>query len=333
MSYLLIGLAGHEVSRQEREWLQHPCVAGVVLFSRNIESVTQLMALTASIRALCPRALISIDQEGGRVQRIGEPLTRLPPLSVLGQCFPRDREKALMATEAHAWLMATEVLAMGIDISFAPVLDLAGDSSVIGDRAFADDPDMIITLAERYLDTMHDCGMATTGKHFPGHGTVVADTHIDVARDSRSLKQLEQTDLRPFNALMPRLDALMMAHVCYPSVCSSAAGYSPFWVRGYLRSGKQYHGVVFSDDLGMRAAEEAGDYPQRIRASLAAGCDMVMICRESDVETAMKDLYQFPMPEKTVTHNLNASNFPDWEDLRDSSRRSQYQALIADLDQ
>ena len=199
---VLIGLAGHEITAEERTWLSHPAVGGVVLFTRNYHDLTQLTELTASISQSCGRdLLICVDHEGGRVQRFRDGFTRLPPLAVLGKMYAESAANALDFAYRHGRVMATELLLCGVDMSFAPVLDLGDRSVVIGDRAFAADPEVIIALSDAYIGGMHDAGMAATGKHFPGHGSVVADSHTDDVCDLRPLDEIEKADLKPFAAL------------------------------------------------------------------------------------------------------------------------------------
>lgn len=281
---VLIGLAGLEIDTGERAWLKHPAVGGVVLFTRNYHDLSQLSDLTASILESAGRdLLICVDHEGGRVQRFREGFTRLPPLAVLGKMYAESAENALDFAYRHGRVMATELLLCGVDLSFAPVLDLGDRSVVIGDRAFADNPAVIIKLSDAYVGGMHDAGMATTGKHFPGHGSVEADSHTDDVCDPRPLEAIEAADLKPFAALSGKLDAMMMAHVLYPAVDEKPAGYSPFWIKTILRDRLGYQGTVFSDDLGMYAAKVAGGLIKRVHDSLDAGCDAVLVCDPEDV--------------------------------------------------
>ena len=281
---LLIGLAGTEVSSEEVAWLSHPAVGGVVLFTRNYQDLSQLTELTASILDSAGRdLLICVDHEGGRVQRFRDGFTRLPPLAVLGKMYTESEANALDFAYRHGRVMATELLLCGVDLSFAPVLDLGERSVVIGDRAFAADPEVIIQLSGAYIGGMHDAGMAATGKHFPGHGSVEADSHTDDVCDLRPFEQIEEADLKPFAALSSKLDAMMMAHVLYPSVDRLPAGYSAFWIKTVLRGKLAYQGTIFSDDLGMFAAKVAGGLVERVHDSLQAGCDAVLVCDPEDV--------------------------------------------------
>ena len=281
---LQIGLAGLEVSAEERDWLKHPAAGGVVLFTRNYQDLSQLTDLTASITEIAGRdLLISVDHEGGRVQRFRDGFTRLPALNVLGKMYADSVSNALDFAYRHGRVMATELLLCGVDLSFAPVLDIGDRSVVIGDRAFAADTTAIIELSSAYIGGMHDAGMAATGKHFPGHGSVEADSHTDDVCDPRTFEEIEQLDLKPFAALSGKLDAMMMAHVLYPAVDEKPAGYSPFWIKTILRQKLAYQGTIFSDDLGMFAAKVAGGLVERVRDSLLAGCDAVLVCDPKDV--------------------------------------------------
>ena len=287
---LLIGLSGLEVSAEEAAWLSHPAVGGVVLFTRNYHDPEQLSELTASVAKIAGRdLLICVDHEGGRVQRFREGFTRLPSLAVLGKMYRESASNALDFSYRHGRVMATELLLCGVDLSFAPVLDLGDRSIVIGDRAFAEDPAVIIELSEAYIGGMHDAGMSATGKHFPGHGSVKADSHTRDVKDPRSFDEIEQADLKPFAALSDKLDAMMMAHVLYPAVDEKPAGYSTFWIQDILRQKLSFRGTVFSDDLGMYAAKVAGGLLERVRDSLLAGCDAVLVCDPQDVGKLLAD--------------------------------------------
>lgn len=281
---ILVGLPGPSLEAADRDVLRHPAVGGVVLFTRNYEDRGQLLRLVADIRALRePRLLVGIDQEGGRVQRLRDGFTRLPPLRVLGRLYQEDPQKGLDLAYRHGRVMATEMLACGIDLSFAPVLDLDRESRVIGDRAFSDRAGAVEALGRCYLGGMHDAGMKTTGKHFPGHGSVAADSHVDDVCDGRSLEQIELSDMAPFARLAARLDALMIAHVVYPAVDELPAGYSSAWLQDILRGRMAYRGVILSDDLGMHAARAVGDLRVRTQRCLDAGCDLALVCQPDDV--------------------------------------------------
>ena len=287
---LVIGVAGTELTAQERDWLQHDAVAGVILFKRNFASRDQVADLSAAIRAAAPRPqLVCVDQEGGRVQRFRDGYSALPPLQRFGELYATDPVAALKLAEEHAWLMASEIRASGVDLSFAPVVDLARGNRAIADRAFSDDPQVVAAFTRAYVRGMHSVGMAATLKHFPGHGTVLEDTHFDDAVDPRPLEVLRAEDLVPFVAgIEAGADAVMMAHVAYPAVAPEPAGYSRRWIEEILRDEMGFRGVVFSDDIGMAAAFSAGGVKSRIDAHLDAGCDVVLVCHPELVDESLR---------------------------------------------
>lgn len=284
-----IGIAGLELTARERDWLQHPACAGVTLFARNFASRTQVTELTQAIREAAPRPqLISVDQEGGRVQRFREGFSLLPALHGFEALYQRDAESALALAREHAWLMASEVQASGVDLSFAPVVDLALGNRAIGDRAFAANPQVVAAFTRAYVAGMHEAGMAATLKHFPGHGSVLEDTHHDAAVDPRALDDIMGHDLVPFIAgIEAGADAVMMAHVTYPQVAPEPAGCAPRWINDVLRGQLGFRGVVFSDDIGMAAAGAVGGIKARIDAHLDAGCDVVLVSHPQQVEEAL----------------------------------------------
>ncbi|AXK72294.1 beta-N-acetylhexosaminidase [Lysobacter sp. TY2-98] len=277
---LVIGVAGTELTAQERDWLQHDACGGVILFSRNFASKQQVAELSQAIREAAPRPqLVCVDQEGGRVQRFRDGYTAFPPLEKFDALYRRDPEAALKLAAEHAWLMASEVRATGVDLSFAPVVDLGRGNRAIGDRAFSADPQVIAEFTRAYIEGMHAADMAATLKHFPGHGSVLEDTHFDDAVDPRPLEEIRALDLVPFVAgIDAGADAVMMAHVKYPAVDPDPAGYSKRWIEDILRKEMGFRGVVFSDDIGMAAAFSAGGIKARIDAHLDAGCDVVLVC-------------------------------------------------------
>ena len=286
---LVIGVAGTELNPQERDWLQHDACAGVILFARNFASRAQVADLSAAIRAAAPRPqLVCVDQEGGRVQRFRDGYSALPSLESFGRLYADDPDAALALAEQHAWLMASEIIASGVDLSFAPVVDLGRGNRAIGDRAFAADPQVVAAFTRAYVRGMHAAGMGATLKHFPGHGSVLEDTHFDEAVDARPLATLRDEDMVPFAAgIDAGADAVMMAHVVYPQVAPEPAGYSPRWINDILRTEMGFRGVVFSDDIGMAAAFAAGGIQARIDAHLNAGCDVVLVCHPELVEESL----------------------------------------------
>jgi beta-N-acetylhexosaminidase len=286
---LVIGVAGHELESRERDWLQHDACAGVILFARNFASREQIAALSQAIREAAPRPqLICVDQEGGRVQRFRDGFSALPALQGFDALYREDRETALALAHDHAWLMASEVRASGVDLSFAPVVDLGRGNHAIGDRAFSPDPQVVAAFTRAYVQGMHAAGMAATLKHFPGHGSILQDTHYGAAVDDRSFEEMGEADLVPFVAgIEAGADAVMMAHVTYPQVAPEPAGYSRRWIEEILRDDMGFRGIVFSDDIGMAAAHSAGGVGERIGAHLDAGCDVVLVSHPQLVEEAL----------------------------------------------
>jgi len=286
---LVIGIAGTELQAREREWLQHDACAGVILFTRNFASRAQVAELSQAIREAAPRPqLVCVDQEGGRVQRFRDGYAELPSLEGFGRAYAKDPSAALSLAREHAWLMASEIRASGVDLSFAPVVDLGRGNRAIGDRAFSADPQVVAEFTRAYVEGMHSAGMGATLKHFPGHGSVLEDTHFDIAVDDRPLDALRALDLVPFAAgIEAKADAVMMAHVVYPRVAPEPAGYSPRWIQEILREEMGFRGVVFSDDIGMAAAFSAGGVRARIDAHLDAGCDVVLVCHPDLVEESL----------------------------------------------
>ena len=299
---VMLDIAGTTLTQDDRQILQHPQVGGVILFARNVISPEQVRTLTDEMRTVRRDLLIAVDQEGGRVQRLKPEhgFSALPAMGRLGALYLDSPSQAIQLAEQCGYLMASEVLAVGIDFSFAPVLDLNDISDVIGDRGFADEPSLVITLADAFMRGMKQAGMATTGKHFPGHGSVKADSHIAPAIDHRTLTQIERNDLSIFKALLPHLDALMPAHVIYPQVDAAPAGFSYFWLQEMIRTRLNFHGVLFSDDLSMEAAAVAGDAGDRLRAALHAGCDMGLVCNDRQAAiTALQAAEQLPLPDQS----------------------------------
>ncbi|MDP3876108.1 MAG: beta-N-acetylhexosaminidase [Methylobacter sp.] len=270
---IMLDVAGLTLAQDEKEKLNHPNTGAVILFSRNYQNPEQVTELISCIRAARNGdLLIAVDQEGGRVQRFLQGFTRLPPASSYAQT-PELAEPA-------GWLMAAELLAVGVDFSFAPVLDIdCGVSEIIGDRSFSTDPALATRLSSSFRKGMNEAGMAATGKHFPGHGAVALDSHLTLPIDERDLDEIRAKDLLPFKQLIAEgLEGIMPAHVVYPRIDPNPAGFSPFWIQEILRKELNFNGTVFSDDLSMEGAASVGDFPERARLAQHAGCDMILVC-------------------------------------------------------
>ena len=290
---VMLDVAAYEVTSEEREILQHPLVGGVILFARNYAEPEQLRALTTAIRAARPELLISVDHEGGRVQRFRDGFTRLPAMRRLGEGWSADPEAAKQQARHAGFVLAAELRAHGVDLSYAPVLDLDyGVSSVIGDRAFHRDPLVATELARAVVAGLADAGMRAVGKHFPGHGAVEADSHVAIPVDTRSFDEVWKDDVQPFRLLAAELGGVMPAHVIFENIEPRPAGFSAFWLQEILRGKLGFEGVIFSDDLTMEGASVAGGIVARAEAAHSAGCDMVLVCNRPDFAVELLDGWQ-----------------------------------------
>lgn len=333
----MLDLSGPALTDAEREALRHPAAGGVILFSRNYESREQVAALVAEVHAVrTPPLLVAVDHEGGRVQRFREGFTRLPAAARFGELFDRDPRQALRLAEAAGWVMAAELRAVGVDFSFAPVLDLdRGVSRVIGDRAFHRRPEVVAQLARAFARGMQHAGMAAVGKHFPGHGSVAADSHDTLPVDPRAYADIQAEDLVAFERMIHSgLAAIMPAHVVFPAVDPRPAGFSRRWLKGVLRERLGFQGAVVSDDLSMAGAGVIADPVERARAALDAGCDLVLVCREPAgqpaVLAALVD-HRDPVAQARLAR-LHGRGQPCWEDLEASGEWRQATAAVAALE-
>ena len=277
----VIDVVGQALTGEDRSRLCHPATGGVILFARNYENPEQLANLTTEIERLRdPALLLCVDHEGGRVQRFKEGFTLIPPMRHLGKLWDRDREKGRAAAAAIGYVIAAELGAHGLDFSFTPVLDLDyGGSSVIGDRALHFDPTAVGALGASLVKGLAQGGVAAVAKHFPGHGFAAADSHVAVPRDERPFSQISKKDITPYRAVIEAgVAGVMPAHVVYPQIDAEPAGYSKHWLQEVLRGQLGFDGLIFSDDLSMEGAAVAGGPPERAKAALAAGCDMVLLC-------------------------------------------------------
>jgi beta-N-acetylhexosaminidase len=277
----IVDLEGKEVSPEDREILAHPLIGGIILFSRNYDSRTQLKELCEQIRkASSSPLLIMVDQEGGRVQRFIHEFTRIPAMGIFGELYDNNPASALHLAKDCAWLMATELLALGLDLSLAPVLDLnKGKNSVIANRAFHNHSAVVIPLAQAFMQGMREAGMGAVGKHFPGHGTVTLDSHVALPRDERELKEIEADDMATFKAMVQAgISAIMPAHIVFSRVDTLPVGFSSVWLKTILRKQLGFTGTIISDDLNMAGANISNHYEDRVIAAREAGCDFTLLC-------------------------------------------------------
>ncbi|MDF2179987.1 beta-N-acetylhexosaminidase [Aliiglaciecola sp. CAU 1673] len=322
MGPLMLDLKGQELCAEDKDILDHPLVGGVIFFSRNYHDPKQMAELVAQVRHYSRNALLlAVDHEGGRVQRFRSDFSAIP---AMGSLYPKtggDLERACDFAEQFGWLMAAEVQALDIDISFAPVLDIQGVSTVIGDRAFHSQTQPIIELASRFIRGMHSAGMKATGKHFPGHGNVLEDSHVAMPVDKRSEESIRKQDIRVFEEIHKQglLDAVMPAHVRYPAVDSKPACFSRRWLREILRREMDFDGVVFSDDLSMQGASIIGHHGERAIAALDAGCDMVLVCNDRPGAVKVIDSLPSTYQASDRLKTMQKGPAPGWEKLHASA--------------
>ncbi|UTV30096.1 beta-N-acetylhexosaminidase [Photobacterium atrarenae] len=319
MGPLMLDVTGYELDAEERDIIQHPTVGGIIFFARNYHDRQQLRALVRDIRNTAKRPLlIAVDQEGGRVQRFRDGFTPLPPAKAFA-----SQSDGIELAHRGGWLMAAELLAMDIDLSLAPVLDLGFDCKAIGDRAFSEDPQQVIQYASQFIRGMKQAGMATTGKHFPGHGGVIADSHLETPVDPRT--NIMTHDMVVFRQLIQDglLDAMMPAHVVFDAYDDQPASGSAYWLKQVLRQELNFGGIIFSDDLNMKGADVLGSYSERAIAAQEAGCDMVMLCnnREGAIQ-ALDGLPQTQVPQLQALCKKPTGEYSDliktrmWQDTQ-----------------
>jgi beta-N-acetylhexosaminidase len=331
----MIDLRGKTLAADEREWLQSPLVGGVILFTRNFESVEQLARLVAEIHAARqPPLLVTVDQEGGRVQRFRAPFVRLPPFRALGRLYDEERDLALKVAGACGWVMAAELRAVGVDLSFTPCVDLdRGLAKVIGDRALHREPAVVAALARRFAAGAKKGGMAVTAKHFPTHAGAHSDSHTEFAVDKRELAELDD-DLKPYRDLIASgLSGVMVAHVSFPGIDTRPASMSSWWI-GYLRGELGFKGAVISDDLSMTGAAVVGSAAERVRLALEAGCDLVLLCNAPEQVPGVLDAlqgYVNPSAQLRLTR-LHGSGDTNWESLHATAEWQKASALVASLE-
>ncbi len=321
---LMIDIEGPFLSQEDIELIGSPHVGGLILFERNFLDRNQITDLCFEIKSKKPEIIIAVDQEGGRVQRFKEGFSQIPPMQRLGDLVSYDKHAGLDLCKNAGWLIASELIASGIDLSFSPVLDLDQDlSSIIGDRAFSDQIDIVIECARAFIFGMNEAGMACVGKHFPGHGSISEDSHLEKPIDRRALNEIENKDLIPFKELINNLDGIMTAHILFPDVDERIATFSKIWIKQILREQMKFEGMIFSDDLSMEGTNEFKSFYDKTKNAIISGCEMVLICNNREgAKDALKYFEENNIEASEKTFSMLMANDVSWKDLEKNKIRS-----------
>lgn len=321
---LMIDIEGPFLSQEDIELIGSPHVGGLILFERNFLDRNQITDLCFEIKSKKPEIIIAVDQEGGRVQRFKEGFSQIPPMQRLGDLVSYDKHAGLDLCKNAGWLIASELIASGIDLSFSPVLDLDQDlSSIIGDRAFSDQIDIVIECARAFIFGMNEAGMACVGKHFPGHGSISEDSHLEKPIDRRALNEIENKDLIPFKELINNLDGIMTAHILFPDVDERITTFSKIWIKQILREQMKFEGMIFSDDLSMEGTNEFKSFYDKTKNAIISGCEMVLICNNREgAKDALKYFEENNIEASEKTFSMLMANDVSWKDLEKNKIRS-----------
>lgn len=321
---LMIDIEGPFLSQEDIELIGSPHVGGLILFERNFLDRNQITDLCFEIKSKKPEIIIAVDQEGGRVQRFKKGFSQIPPMQKLGDLVSYDKHAGLDLCKNAGWLIASELIASGIDLSFSPVLDLDQDlSSIIGDRAFSDQIDIVIECARAFIFGMNEAGMACVGKHFPGHGSISEDSHLEKPIDRRALNEIEKKDLIPFKELINNLDGIMTAHILFPDVDERITTFSKIWIKQILREQMKFEGMIFSDDLSMEGTSEFKSFYDKTKNAIISGCEMILICNNREgAKDALKYFEENKIEASEKTFSMLMANDVSWKDLEKNKIRS-----------
>jgi len=321
---LMIDIEGPFLNQEDIELIGSPHVGGLILFERNFLDRNQITDLCFEIKSKKPEIIIAVDQEGGRVQRFKKGFSQIPPMQRLGDLVSYDKHAGLDLCKNAGWLIASELIASGIDLSFSPVLDLDQDlSSIIGDRAFSDQIDIVIECARAFIFGMNAAGMACVGKHFPGHGSISEDSHLEKPIDRRALNEIENKDLIPFKELINNLDGIMTAHILFPDVDERITTFSKIWIKQILREQMKFEGMIFSDDLSMEGTNEFKSFYDKTKNAIISGCEMVLICNNREgAKDALKYFEENNIEASEKTFSMLMANDVSWKDLEKNKIRS-----------
>ena len=321
---LMIDIEGPFLNQEDIELIGSPHVGGLILFERNFLDRNQITDLCFEIKSKKPEIIIAVDQEGGRVQRFKKGFSQIPPMQRLGDLVSYDKHAGLDLCKNAGWLIASELIASGIDLSFSPVLDLDQDlSSIIGDRAFSDQIDIVIECARAFIFGMNEAGMACVGKHFPGHGSISEDSHLEKPIDRRVLNEIEKKDLIPFKELINNLDGIMTAHILFPDVDERISTFSKIWIKKILREQMKFEGMIFSDDLSMEGTNEFKSFYDKTKNAIISGCEMILICNNREgAKDALKYFEENKIEASEKTFSMLMANDVSWKDLEKNKIRS-----------
>ena len=321
---LMIDIEGPFLSQEDIELIGSPHVGGLILFERNFLDRNQITDLCFEIKSKKPEIIIAVDQEGGRVQRFKKGFSQIPPMQKLGDLVSYDKHAGLDLCKNAGWLIASEIIASGIDLSFSPVLDLDQDlSSIIGDRAFSDQIDIVIECARAFIFGMNEAGMACVGKHFPGHGSISEDSHLEKPIDRRVLNEIEKKDLIPFKELINNLDGIMTAHILFPEVDERITTFSKIWIKQILKEQMKFEGMIFSDDLSMEGTNEFKSFYDKTKNAIISGCEIILICNNREgAKDALKYFEENKIEASEKTFSMLMANDVSWKDLEKNKIRS-----------
>ena len=321
---LMIDIEGPFLNQEDIELIGSPHVGGLILFERNFLDRNQITDLCFEIKSKKPEIIIAVDQEGGRVQRFKKGFSQIPPMQKLGDLVSYDKHAGLDLCKNAGWLIASELIASGIDLSFSPVLDLDQDlSSIIGDRAFSDQIDIVIECARAFIFGMNEAGMACVGKHFPGHGSISEDSHLEKPIDRRALNEIEKKDLIPFKELINNLDGIMTAHILFPEVDERITTFSKIWIKQILKEQMKFEGMIFSDDLSMEGTNEFKSFYDKTKNAIISGCEMILICNNREgAKDALKYFEENNIEASEKTFSMLMANDVSWKDLEKNKIRS-----------
>ncbi|MFL2754529.1 MAG: beta-N-acetylhexosaminidase [Gammaproteobacteria bacterium] len=330
---LMIDIEGSSLSQEDIELIESPHVGGLILFERNFLDRSQITDLCFEIKSKKPETIIAVDQEGGRVQRFKKGFSQIPPMQRLGDMVSHDKQAGLDLCKNTGWLVASELIASGVDLSFSPVLDLdQNSSSIIGDRAFSDQIDIVIDCARAFIYGMNEAGMACVGKHFPGHGSISEDSHIEKPIDQRTLNEIENKDLIPFKELINNLDGIMTAHILFPEVDTRIATFSKVWIKQILREQMKFEGMIFSDDLSMEGTNEFISFYDKTKNAINSGCEMILICNNREgVKDALKYFENNNVEASEKIFSMLMANDVSWTDLEKNKIRVEISTQLENL--